>query len=178
MLNYCELKYFDIANGPGVRTSLFVSGCTHHCKGCFNEMAWDFNSGEEYSTEVEGEIISSLSPSYITGLTILGGEPLEVRNQDAVGGLVKSIRRELPDKTIWIFSGYTFEELLDNTNKKCHGAYTLEILQNIDVLVDGKFDIQLKNLSLKFRGSSNQRIIDMKKSLAENKLILSEYMEE
>ena len=88
-MNYCEIKYFDIANGPGVRTSLFVSGCTHHCKGCFNEMAWDFNSGKEYTTDVEGEIISSLSPSFIAGLTILGGEPMEVRNQSGVAGLIK-----------------------------------------------------------------------------------------
>ena len=176
MMNYCEIKYFDIANGPGIRTSLFVSGCTHHCKGCFNEMAWDFNSGLEYTTEVEGEIISSLSPSFIKGLTILGGEPMEVRNQKGIVGLVKRIKKEMPDKTIWLFSGYTFEELLESTNSRCHCEYTMEILENIDVLVDGKFVLELKDFSLKFRGSSNQRIIDMKRSLAENKVVLSEYM--
>ena len=176
MMNYSEIKYFDIANGSGVRTSLFVSGCTHHCKGCFNEMAWDFNSGLEYTTEVEGEIISSLSPSFIKGLSILGGEPMEVRNQEGIVGLVKKIKKEMPDKTIWLFSGYTFEELLDSTNSRCHCKHTMEILENIDVLVDGKFVIELKDLSLKFRGSSNQRIIDMKRSLAENRVVLSEYM--
>ena len=176
MMNYSEIKYFDIANGPGVRTSLFVSGCTHHCKGCFNEMAWDFNAGLEYTTEVEGEIISSLSPSFITGLTLLGGEPMEVRNQEGIVGLVKKIKKEIPDKTIWVFSGYTFEELLDSANSRCHCGCTMEILENIDVLVDGKFVLELKDLSLKFRGSSNQRIIDMKRSLAENRVVLSEYM--
>ena len=177
MMNYSEIKYFDIANGPGVRTSLFVSGCTHHCKGCFNEMAWDFNAGLEYTTEVEGEIISSLSPSFITGLTLLGGEPMEVRNQEGIVGLVKKIKKEMPDKTIWLFSGYTFEELLDSANSRCYCECTMEILENIDVLVDGKFVLELKDLSLKFRGSSNQRIIDMKRSLAKERVVLSEYME-
>ena len=176
MMNYSEIKYFDIANGPGIRTSLFVSGCTHHCKGCFNEMAWDFNSGLEYTTEVEGEIISSLYPSFIAGLTILGGEPMEVRNQEGIVGLVKKIKKEISDKTIWLFSGYTFEELFDKKNKRCYGKHTMDILKNIDVLVDGKFILELKDLSLKFRGSSNQRIIDMKRSLAENRVVLSEYM--
>ena len=177
MMNYCEIKYFDISNGPGVRTSLFVSGCTHHCKGCFNEMAWDFDSGKEYTTDVEGEIISSLSPSFIAGLTILGGEPMEVRNQSGVAGLIKRIKADLPEKSIWLFSGYTFNELLDVSNSRCHGEHTMDILNNIDVLVDGKFVLELKDLSLKFRGSSNQRIIDMKRSLAENRVVLSEYME-
>ena len=177
MMNYCEIKYFDIANGPGVRTSLFVSGCTHHCKGCFNEMAWDFNSGKEYTTDVEGEIMSSLSPSFIAGLTILGGEPMEVRNQSGVAGLIKRIKADLPEKSIWLFSGYTFNELLDICNSRCHGEHTMDILNNIDVLVDGKFILELKDLSLKFRGSSNQRIIDMKRSLAENRVVLSKYME-
>ena len=176
MMKYSEIKYFDIANGPGIRTSLFVSGCTHHCKGCFNEMAWDFNAGLEYTTEVEGEIISSLSPSFIAGLTLLGGEPMEVRNQEGIVGLVKKIKNEMPDKTIWLFSGYTFEELLDKDNKRCHGEHTMDILENVDVLVDGKFVLELKNQGLKFRGSSNQRIIDMKRSLDENKVVLTEYM--
>ena len=176
MMKYSEIKYFDIANGPGIRTSLFVSGCTHHCKGCFNEMTWDFNAGLEYTTEVEREIISSLSPSFIAGLTLLGGEPMEVRNQEGIVGLVKKIKNEMPDKTIWLFSGYTFEELLDKDNKRCHGEHTMDILENVDVLVDGKFVLELKNQGLKFRGSSNQRIIDMKRSLDENKVVLTEYM--
>nr|WP_315104070.1 anaerobic ribonucleoside-triphosphate reductase activating protein [uncultured Catonella sp.] len=175
-MNYSEIKYFDVANGPGIRTSFFVSGCTHHCKGCFNEIAQDFNAGLEYTTEVEGEIISSLYPSFIAGLTILGGEPMEVRNQEGIVGLVKKIKKEISDKTIWLFSGYTFEELFDKKNKRCYGKHTMDILKNIDVLVDGKFILELKDLSLKFRGSSNQRIIDMKRSLAENRVVLSEYM--
>lgn len=177
MMNYSEIKYFDIANGPGIRTSLFVSGCTHHCEGCFNEMAWDFNAGSEYTDEVEGEIMSSLSPAFITGLTLLGGEPMEQRNQEGVRGLVERVKREMPDKTVWLFSGYTFEELLDEDNKRCHGENTMAILKNTDVLVDGKFVLSLKNPGLKFRGSSNQRIIDVKRSLAENRVVLTEYME-
>lgn len=177
MMNYSEIKYFDIANGPGVRTSLFVSGCTHYCKGCFNEKAWNFEAGLPYTAEAESEIISSLLPDYIAGLTILGGEPMEIRNQEGIVGLIKKIRKELPEKTIWVFSGYTFEELLDKGNLRCHGRHTMEILKNIDVLVDGRFVLELKNLSLKFRGSSNQRIINMKRSLAENKIVLTKYMD-
>lgn len=177
MMNYSEIKYFDIANGPGVRTSFFVSGCTHHCKGCFNESTWDFTSGKEYTTGVEREIISSLSPSFIAGLTVLGGEPMEIRNQEGIAGLIKRIKKEMPEKTIWVFSGYTFEELLDKENKRCHGEHTMSVLENIDVLVDGEFVFALKDLSLKFRGSSNQRIIDVKSSLDENRVVLTKYME-
>ena len=177
MMKYCEIKYFDIANGPGIRTSLFVSGCTHHCKGCFNEMAQDFNVGKEYNEETEGEIISSLSPDYVDGLTILGGEPMELRNQEGIVGLIKRLRREMPQKNIWVFSGYTFEELLDNKNERCHGRFTMEILENIDVLVDGRFVLELKNLSLRFRGSSNQKIIDVKQSLINNSVVLTKYMD-
>lgn len=176
MMRYCEIKYFDIANGNGIRTSLFVSGCTHHCKGCFNEMAQDFNAGKEYNEKIEGEIISSLSPDYIAGLTILGGEPMELVNQEGIIGLIRRIRREMPKKNIWVFSGYTFEELLDSRNERCHGRFTMEILENIDVLVDGRFVLELKNLSLSYRGSSNQRIIDVKQSLAKKEIVLTKYM--
>lgn len=177
MMNYSEIKYFDVANGPGVRTSFFVSGCTHHCKGCFNERALSFTAGSSYTKEVEEEIVSSLSLTYIRGLTILGGEPMEVRNQEGVRSLIESVRKRYGGKkNIWLFSGYTFEELLNVNNKKCHCEHTLPILRNIDILVDGEFVLSLKNLSLKFRGSSNQRIIDVKNSLSENRLVLSEYM--
>lgn len=177
MMNYSEIKYFDVANGPGIRTSFFVSGCTHHCKGCFNERALSFDAGSRYTEEVEGEIVSSLSTNFIAGLTILGGEPMEIRNQDCVRSLIESVRKECGNsKNIWVFSGYTLDELLDTDNKRCHCEHTIPILKNIDVLVDGEFVLKLKNLSLKFRGSSNQRIIDMKRSFFENRVVLTEYM--
>ena len=171
---YGEVKYSDIANGPGVRTSLFVSGCTHHCKGCFNEETWDFNFGKPFTKEVEDEIIETLRPAYIAGLTILGGEPMEVVNQKVLCPFIDRVRAEVPGKNIWIYSGYTWEELTDEENKRCHCEETNEILKNIDVLVDGEFKLDLKNISLKFRGSSNQRIIDVKKSLEENAVVLIE----
>ena len=121
MMNYCEIKYFDIANGPGIRTSLFVSGCTHHCKGCFNKTTWDFNAGLEYTTEVEGEIISSLSPSFITGITFLGGEPMEIRNQKGIVGLVKKIKKEMLDKTIWLFTTRSEER---RVGKECRSRWS------------------------------------------------------
>ena len=173
-MNYGEIKTTDIANGQGVRTSLFVSGCTHHCKGCFNEETWDFNFGKPFTKEVEDEIIETLRPAYIAGLTILGGEPMEVVNQKVLRPFIDRVRAEVPGKNIWIYSGYTWEELTDEENKRCHCEETNEILKNIDVLVDGEFKLDLKNISLKFRGSSNQRIIDVKKSLEENAVELIE----
>ncbi len=173
-MNYGEIKTTDIANGTGVRTSLFVSGCTHHCKGCFNEDTWDFNYGQPYTKEVEDEIIESLKPAYVTGLTILGGEPMEVANQKAVRPLVERVKKELPEKTIWIYSGYLWQEINDVNNKRCHGEDTDAILRNIDVLVDGEFVLDLKDISLKFRGSSNQRIILVQESLKEGEIVLSE----
>ncbi len=173
-MNYGELKTTDIANGTGVRTSLFVSGCTHHCKGCFNEETWDFGFGKPFTKEVEDEIIESLRPAYVTGLTILGGEPMEVVNQKALRPFIERIKSELPDKTIWIYSGYVWEELNDKENKRCHGEDTDAILSMIDVLVDGEFKIELKNISLKFRGSSNQRIILVPESLEKGEIVLSD----
>lgn len=176
-MKYGQIYFNDIANGTGCRTSLFVSGCTHHCEGCFNSSTWDFNFGEEFTKENEDEIIESLRPKYINGLTILGGEPMEIVNQKGIKPLLKRIKDELPDKTIWIYSGYTFEELIDSSNKRCHGADTKEILEMIDVLVDGEFVLSKKDITLRFRGSSNQRVIDIKKTLKEGKVILSEYGE-
>lgn len=177
-MRYGQIYFNDVANGPGCRTALFVSGCTHHCKGCFNEITWDFNYGEKYTKEVEDEIISSLSPSYVKGLTILGGEPMEICNQNEVADLVVRVRETYPDKSIWLFSGYTFEELTDLSNKRCNGPKTAEILSNIDVLVDGEFMLDKKDFRLKFRGSSNQRIIDMKRTLSENNIVISDYGKE
>ena len=171
-MNYGEIKTTDIANGIGVRTSLFVSGCTHHCKGCFNPDTWDYNYGRTFTKEVEDEIIESLKPAYVSGLTILGGEPMEVANQRALRPFLQRVRTLLPNKTIWIYSGYLYEELTDKDNKRCHGDDTEVILSLIDVLVDGEFMLDLKDITLKFRGSSNQRIIDVKKTLETGKIVL------
>lgn len=174
-MNFGQIIYADVANGIGCRTSLFVSGCTHHCKGCFNEMTWDFNYGEPYTKEIEDEIIESLKPDYIAGLTILGGEPMETANQKEVRPLLERIKREVPKATIWIYSGYLWEELMDENNKRCHSEDTKAILEMTDILVDGEFMLDKKNLMLRFRGSENQRVIDVKESLKSEKIVLSKY---
>lgn len=174
-MNYGQVYYNDVANGVGCRTALFVSGCTHHCPGCFNEMTWDFKYGETYTREVEDEIIESLKPSYIDGLTILGGEPMEISNQKEIRPLLERIKKEVPKATIWIYSGYLWDELTDKTNKRCHGDDTDAILSMTDVLVDGEFMLDKKNLMLRFRGSENQRVIDVQKSLLNNEVVLSKY---
>lgn len=163
-MNYGEIKKTDIANGPGVRVSLFVSGCTHQCKNCFNEVAWDFGYGRQFTRETADELYEALSPEYISGLTILGGEPFEPQNQRALLPFIKEVRRRFPSKSIWVFSGYLFEELKSDSRARCD--VTDEILSLIDVLVDGEFIEEEKDISLKFRGSANQRIIDMPKTLA------------
>ena len=170
-MNYCGIKKCDIANGIGVRVSLFVSGCTHHCKGCFQPETWDFSYGSEFTPEVRGEILTALAPSYIHGLTVLGGEPFEPENQRELVGFLKEVRQKYPEKNIWCYTGYLFdEELLKPSRARCE--VTDEMLSMIDVLVDGEFQIDKKNISLQFCGSENQRLIDVKKSLAENKIIL------
>ncbi len=175
VMKFGQVYYNDVANGVGCRTALFVSGCTHHCKGCFNEVTWDFNYGEDYTKEVEDEIIESLKPGYIDGLTILGGEPMEIVNQKEIRPLLKRIKKEVPKATIWIYSGYTWEELTDKNNKRCHGEDTEAILGMLDVLVDGEFIEEQKNLMLRFRGSSNQRVIDVPATLEAGKIVLSKY---
>ncbi|MBQ7000721.1 MAG: anaerobic ribonucleoside-triphosphate reductase activating protein [Oscillospiraceae bacterium] len=167
-MNYATIKNCDIANGPGVRVSLFVSGCTHRCKGCFNEVAWDFDYGEPFTQNTIDQIIDMLRPSYIRGLTLLGGEPFEPQNQDAVVMLLRQIKQELPEKSIWAFSGYLFEK--DILSGRL--GDTSEYLSYLDVLVDGPFVEAKKNLSLRFRGSENQRIIDVPASLAAGEVIL------
>jgi anaerobic ribonucleoside-triphosphate reductase activating protein len=176
-MNYGQIYFTDTANGAGCRTALFVSGCTHHCKECFNPETWNFDYGEPFTEKEEDEIIEFLKPAYISGLTILGGEPMEVRNQPAVYHLIERVCKEVPGKNIWIYSGYTFEELTDSDNTRTQTDVTRKILQNIDVLVDGEFMIDLKNISLRFRGSSNQRIIDVKKTLESGEIVLTEYMD-
>lgn len=163
-MNYAEIKYNDVANGPGVRTTLFVSGCTHKCKGCFNQIAWDFNYGLEFTEEVMDDIIKSLEPDYITGLTLLGGEPFEYSNQQGLLPLLRKVRQRFPKKSIWCFSGYLFDkQILEEMCPKW--PETKEMLGYIDILVDGRFEEELKNLMLQFRGSENQRIIDVQESL-------------
>ena len=170
-MNYAEIKYCDIANGVGVRTSLFVSGCTHRCKGCFNELAWDFGYGREFDSKIQGQIIESLKPSYIEGLTLLGGEPFEPSNQRGLVRFLKEVKKVYPNKTIWCYTGYTLEkDLLNESRARCE--VTDEMLGLIDVLVDGEFVQDLYDISLRFRGSSNQRIIDLKTTLSEGKTVL------
>ena len=216
-MNYGEIKLCDIANGEGVRVSLFVSGCTHHCKNCFNPQTWSFDYGEPFTKEVEDKILKELEPSYIDGLSLLGGEPFEPSNQRALVPFLKRVREKYSDKTIWCYSGYLFDkELLSDSRARCectdemlsmidvpflkrvrekysdktiwcYSGYlfdkellsdsrarcecTDEMLSMIDVLVDGEFVEALHDISLAFRGSSNQRIIDVKASLKENKII-------
>lgn len=172
-MNYATIKPFDVANGPGVRVSLFVSGCTHRCKGCFNEEAWDFNYGEEFTEKQEKEILEAMKPAYIKGFSLLGGEPFEPRNQAVLAPFLEKIKKEYPDKDIWCYSGYDFEKDL-LTGRLCDFSITDRMLSQIDILVDGKFVEELKNLKLRFKGSENQRIIDVKKSREESRVILWE----
>lgn len=172
-MNYAEIKTFDIANGLGVRVSLFVSGCTHHCKNCFNEMTWDFNYGKPFDEAVQERIIKALSPSHIAGLTLIGGEPMEPSNQRVLLPFVKKVREIYPDKNIWCYTGYLFDkELLQKSRARCE--VTDEFLSYIDILVDGRFVEDLKDITLRFRGSSNQRIIVVPESLRKGKVVLSE----
>lgn len=173
-MNYAEIKYCDVANGPGVRTSLFVSGCSHHCPGCFNEIAWDFNYGKPFTQDTIDSIIESLKPNYIQGLTLLGGEPFEYSNQKGLLPLVRQVREVLPQKDIWCFTGFLFDkDIIENMCKKW--KETNELLSYIDVLVDGRFVEELKNLNLKFKGSENQRTILVNESLKSGNVILYDF---
>ena len=170
-MKYATIKNCDIANGPGVRVSLFVSGCTHRCKGCFNEVAWDFDYGEEFTQQTIDDILSMLRPDHIRGLTLLGGEPFEPQNQGPVVELLRQVRKKYPDKSIWAFSGYVFDrDIL--SGRLGPWEITKEFLSYLDVLVDGPFVEAKKNLSLRFRGSENQRLIDVPASLQSGEVIL------
>lgn len=170
---YSNIKYNDIANGKGVRTTLFVSGCRHHCKGCFNPETWSFTNGELFTEEVEDNIIESMRPYWIEGLTLLGGEPFEPENQRELVKFLRKVRKEFGDsKDIWAFTGGTLENDLLNSESPWHCEATEEMLSMIDILVDGPFIEELKNISLQFRGSSNQRVIDMKETLSVKNVIL------
>ena len=170
---YATIKNNDIANGPGVRVSLFVSGCTHRCPGCFNEEAWDFQYGEPFTQETIDYILSLLAQPHIKGLTLLGGEPFEPQNQPDVVKLLRCVKAAYPEKSIWAFSGYLFDQDI-LTGKLGPWEITNEYLSYLDVLVDGPFVAAKKDLTLRFRGSSNQRLIDVPASLKENKIVLWE----
>lgn len=172
-MHYGEIKKCDIANGEGVRVSLFVSGCTHHCPGCFNQDTWEFHYGREYTDETEEELLKALAPSYINGLSLLGGEPFEPQNQEVLVGLLRKVHARYPQKNVWCYTGYLFDrELLGESRARC--VYTDDMLSMIDVLVDGRFVESLKDIRLAFRGSSNQRVIDVGKSLKTGHVVLWE----
>lgn len=159
-MNYGNIKPYDIADGPGVRVSLFVSGCRHHCKGCFNSETWDFHYGQPYTEETENELLEALKPDYIQGFSLLGGEPFEPENQEVLTGLLKKIRETFPQKDIWCYSGYLYDvDMIPGG--KVFTPVTEEMLSYIDVLVDGEFIEAQKDISLRFRGSRNQRIIEL-----------------
>ena len=160
-MNYSEIKPLDIANGDGIRVSLFVSGCRNHCPGCFNPQTWDFAAGRPFDKAAEDRVLGLLRPKWIAGLTVLGGEPFEPENQPTIRNLVARVSRALPQKTIWAYTGYLLEDLLPGGKR--HTAVTDEILDSLDVLVDGPFIEAQKDISLPFRGSRNQRIIDIRR---------------
>ncbi len=170
-MNYAEIKNCDIANGPGVRVSLFVSGCTHRCPGCFNAVAWDFDYGKPFTRQTIDQILALLAPSYIRGITILGGEPFEPQNQGPIVELLRQIKANYPQKSIWAFSGYLFDrDIL--SGKLGDPVITKEYVSYLDVLVDGPFIREKKDLTLRFRGSSNQRVIDVPASLRSGEVVL------
>lgn len=171
MIHYAALKKTDVANGPGVRVSLFVSGCTHYCKGCFNSEAWDFHYGNVFDEAAARELLEALKPDYIEGFTVLGGEPFEPENQEAVLEILRRVRSAYPQKSIWCYTGNRLEELfawIDGGNETVR-----EILDQLDVLVDGEFVEEKKNLRLRFRGSENQRILDARQSLTSRQPVLA-----
>ena len=170
-MNYSGIKPYSIENGIGVRVSLFVSGCRNHCKGCFQPETWDFSYGKLFTKESEDEILDMLKPDYIQGITLLGGDPFEEENQEALLPLLRRIKEMYPKKDIWAYTGYVLERDFVPGGRK-HTPWTEEIMRMMDVLVDGPFVLEKKNLSLKFRGSENQRVIDMKKTIAMKEIVL------
>ena len=168
-MNYCTIKKWDIADGIGVRVSLFVSGCTHHCKGCFQPETWDFNYGDVFTEDTENELLEALKPDYISGLTLLGGEPFEPQNQRVLVGFLRQVKEKYPEKSVWCYSGYTYEELTGESRARCE--VTDEMLEMLDVLVDGEFVEEKRNISLQFRGSENQRLIDVRKTRESGEIV-------
>ncbi len=170
-MNFASIKYCDIANGEGVRTTLFVSGCSHHCKNCFQPETWSFSYGEEFSPEVEAKVLASLDDLFVDGLTFLGGEPMEPQNQEGLLQLARKAKAQHPEKSIWCYTGDVYEELIDPASPR-HTQHTDELLSLIDVLVDGPFVEELHDITLRFRGSSNQRVIDMNATRQEGEVKL------
>ena len=176
-MNYADIKEVDVQDGTGVRVALYVSGCHFHCKGCHNTEAWDFKYGKEYNDETEKYILDLLAPDYISGLSLLGGEPLEPQNQEVLAELVRKVKEKYPNKDIWCYTGYDFEKnVLGQMYKKFD--YTPKFLENVDIIVDGEFQEDKKLVDLKFRGSTNQRKIDVKESVKQNKMIQLKFGDE
>lgn len=171
---YGAIKKNDIANGPGVRVTLFVSGCTHHCEGCFQPETWNFTYGQLFTSETEKELLDALKPEYVQGLTLLGGEPMEPENQRVLVSFLHKVKAQYPKKNIWCFSGYLYEELAGKSEGtgRARCEVTDEMLSRIDVLVDGEFELEKRNLMLKFRGSENQRLIDLNKTREQGEVVL------
>ena len=172
-MNYADIKYCDVANGKGVRVSLFVSGCTHHCKGCFNEETWNFHYGKPFTEETEEQVLNYLDKAYIAGLSLLGGEPFEHVNQQGILPLLRKVKARFPEKNIWCYTGYDFEKDILGRMMEA-SSVTRELIPLFDVMVDGKFVAEKRNLSLKFRGSENQRVLNVKKSLEEKQAVWME----
>ncbi len=168
-MNYAGIKYCDIANGTGCRTVLFVSGCRNACKGCFQPQTWDFGYGEPFDEKVQKEVLDSLAPDYITGITLLGGEPFEPENQKELVPFMRKVVAQYPNKNVWAFTGYIYDKDLVAGGRR-HTEDTDELLSMIDVLVDGPFVEELKNITLKFRGSSNQRVLDLRETIRTGKI--------
>ncbi|MCH5252607.1 MAG: anaerobic ribonucleoside-triphosphate reductase activating protein [Lachnospiraceae bacterium] len=169
-MNYADIKQYDVANGTGIRVSVFVSGCTHHCKECFNKEAWDFHYGKPFTKKEIEDVISYLEPDYVAGLSLLGGEPLEPENQEGLLPLLRKVHETYPEKSVWCYTGYLFDK--DIIGRMCkESEIAKELLSYIDILVDGEFIAEKKNLKVNFRGSDNQRIIDVKKSLAAGEVV-------
>lgn len=173
-MNYCALRTCDVANGPGMRVTLFVSGCTNHCPGCFQPETWDFDYGQPFTAETQAHILDLLAPEYISGLTLLGGDPFEPSNQRALLPLLQAVNAQYPRKTVWAFTGFLLDDELqrDGSHPRCE--VTDEMLTYIDILVDGRFIEAQKDVRLKFKGSANQRTIDVPKTLAQGKVVLAE----
>lgn len=169
-MNYAGIKYCDIANGTGCRTVLFVSGCRNACKGCFQPQTWDFGYGEPFDEKVQEEVLKSLEPDYITGITVLGGEPFEPENQKELVPFMRKVVARYPNKNVWAFTGYIYDKDLVAGGRR-HTEDTDELLSMIDVLVDGPFQEKKKDITLKFRGSSNQRILDLKETIRTGNII-------
>ena len=172
-MHYAEIKKFDIANGLGVRISLFVSGCRNHCPNCFNPSTWNFDYGKEFTKDIEDEILNTLKSSYIRGLSVLGGEPMEPENQKGLLPFLKRVKETLPEKDIWVYTGFKLDDEIFGQSRAATPV-AKELLKYVDVMVDGRYIEEQKNISLRFRGSENQRIIDVQKTLAADRIVLWE----